>query len=177
MSNFQTYKFDFDLHQCTIIRNGGTEGSSSFLFASAPQDALDAILRQHKLDPANIPSSWHCLYIESGGSKLVVDTGFGSQEGFPQGKLFATLQNLGIASEEIDLVFLSHSRPDHIGGCINDKGQPLYPNARYLISKTEWEFASSEEILTKIGGLFERFARQKLPHLTERIHLTRSSWS
>jgi glyoxylase-like metal-dependent hydrolase (beta-lactamase superfamily II) len=38
---------------------------------------------------------------------------------------------------------------------------------------TEWEFASSEETLTKVGGLFERFARQKLLPLKDRMRFVR----
>ena len=34
--------------------------------------------------------------------------------------------------EDIDIVLLSHGHPDHIGGII-ENGQPLFPNARYVI--------------------------------------------
>ena len=49
------------------------------------------------------------------------------------------LASLGITANQIDLVFLSHRDDDHVGGSVDLQGEPLYPRARYLISRFEYQ--------------------------------------
>jgi glyoxylase-like metal-dependent hydrolase (beta-lactamase superfamily II) len=48
------------------------------------------------------------------------------------------LASIGIQPPQIDLVFLSHLDDDHVGGTVDLQGEPLYPQARYLISRFEY---------------------------------------
>jgi glyoxylase-like metal-dependent hydrolase (beta-lactamase superfamily II) len=54
------------------------------------------------------------------------------------------LASLGITAQKIDFVFLSHRDDDHIGGTVDLQGEPLYPQARYLISRFEYEEHKSD---------------------------------
>ncbi len=49
------------------------------------------------------------------------------------------LSAVGIAPHEVDLVFLTHRDGDHVGGTVNLHGEALYPRAKYLISRFEYE--------------------------------------
>jgi glyoxylase-like metal-dependent hydrolase (beta-lactamase superfamily II) len=49
------------------------------------------------------------------------------------------LASMGIEPHQIDLVFLSHRDDNHVGGTVDLRGDPLYPKARYLMSRFEYQ--------------------------------------
>jgi glyoxylase-like metal-dependent hydrolase (beta-lactamase superfamily II) len=91
------------------------------------------------------------------------------------GRLHTNLTAAGIASETADTVVLTHAHPDHIGGNLTDTGAPAYPNARYLIGRTEWAFWSDEaavrEVIAdaEIREAFLDFIRTNLEPLGDRL--------
>ena len=54
------------------------------------------------------------------------------------------LAAVGIQPHEVDLVFLTHRDSDHVGGTVDAHGQVLYPRAKYLISRFEYEEFKAE---------------------------------
>ena len=48
--------------------------------------------------------------------------------------------------DEVDLVVLTHLHGDHIGGNLID-GRPAFPNARYLVSRADWDYWTQPEVL------------------------------
>lgn len=97
----------------------------------------------------------HCVLARNGRHTVLVDTGFGTrlspleqkfydaQAGEP---LAASLAELGVAAEEIDVVLLSHLHFDHVGGAsrLDGAGRPTltFPRARHLAGRIEWDEAS-----------------------------------
>ncbi|MDP2496722.1 MAG: MBL fold metallo-hydrolase, partial [Candidatus Palauibacterales bacterium] len=57
----------------------------------------------------------------------------------------ASLAEMGVAREDVDLVLSTHLHFDHAGGNTvvagEDEFRPAFPNATYLIRRGEWEFA------------------------------------
>jgi glyoxylase-like metal-dependent hydrolase (beta-lactamase superfamily II) len=45
--------------------------------------------------------------------------------------------------EDIDTIILTHAHPDHLGGNTRD-GEVVFPNARFMVGRAEWEFWTSE---------------------------------
>lgn len=102
--------------------------------------------------------SSHSFAVETGGLRVVVDTGIGN------GKIRANpawhdldtpyLQRLSVAGfppESVDLVILTHLHADHVGWNTRDEDGngtwvPTFPNARYLTTRTEWDFWASAEL-------------------------------
>jgi glyoxylase-like metal-dependent hydrolase (beta-lactamase superfamily II) len=161
-SSFQFTLGDF---KCIAIRDGGHLGAADFLFVNAPPDELNASLQKHKFKRDQLPSTWTCLLVDTGDVKLLVDTGIGS--GNPNGgQLLPQLEQLGCSAADVDLVFLTHGHPDHLGGCAGEDNKPVFPRARYLIGKREFEFWM-EEPDEGMG----QFIRPKLKAIEDHLEL------
>ncbi|HUI76245.1 MAG TPA: MBL fold metallo-hydrolase [Candidatus Acidoferrum sp.] len=93
------------------------------------------------------------LLIRASGKNIFVETGNGTkwdaklrdiyaiESGDP---LLVSLQNEGLAPENIDLVVNTHLHFDHAGGntrFVNGRAVPAFPNARYVVQRAEIEHA------------------------------------
>ena len=84
------------------------------------------------------------IVVNTGKELVLFDTGRGATNG---GQLAAQLAAAGFDAGQIDVVVLTHCHPDHIGGVASD-GKPAFPNARYVIGETEYQFWSAPERLS-----------------------------
>jgi glyoxylase-like metal-dependent hydrolase (beta-lactamase superfamily II) len=75
------------------------------------------------------------------GKMVLVDTGLGGTDG----TLLAQLSESGVERDSVDLVVLTHIHPDHVGWNMSD-GTPTFPNARYLVSRTDWDYWTQAEV-------------------------------
>ena len=93
------------------------------------------------------------------------------------GDLMKNLKAEGVTPAEITTVVLTHAHPDHIGGVLDANGKPAFPNARYVMSRTEWDFWNSNPNLVNTGmddhvkELLVTCAQKSLPPLKGRIEL------
>ena len=55
-------------------------------------------------------SRGNALLVEAGGTRLLIDAGFGPRE------MLRRLERLGIAAAEVDAVMVTHEHSDHLGG-------------------------------------------------------------
>jgi glyoxylase-like metal-dependent hydrolase (beta-lactamase superfamily II) len=119
----------------------------------------------------NVELALTCLLVRVGDRRLLIDTGFGPQPQRPEvGQLAASLAEVGVSAEDIDTVVISHPHGDHIGGAVSGAGdgaQPTYPEARYWLSRADWDFFSAPEMLERAS------LSEKLPplHRSERLDL------
>jgi glyoxylase-like metal-dependent hydrolase (beta-lactamase superfamily II) len=104
----------------------------------------------------NIKLSVHTLLVESQGKRIIVDTCIGNDKdraSFPQWHhlnlpFLKSLESAGSPREKVDRVICTHLHVDHVGwNTMLDKGKwvPTFPNAKYLIGGTEWDFFSKKE--------------------------------
>lgn len=120
-----------------------------------------------------IPLAMRCLLVRSDEAIVLVDTGLGNKEsqkfhdiygvanqGEPT-RLESSLGALGVFPEDIDLVISSHLHFDHAGGnTVRDsRGRvgPAFPNARYLVSRGEYEFARGDNERVRASYLEANF--------------------
>jgi len=92
----------------------------------------------------------HSFAFVLGGLRVVVDTGIGNgkERANPAWHNLRTgylqrLTDAGFPPDEVDLVILTHLHADHVGWNtreVNGEWVPTFPNARYLVSRTEREF-------------------------------------
>jgi glyoxylase-like metal-dependent hydrolase (beta-lactamase superfamily II) len=157
------YSFKIGDFNCLAISDGDQIGSSPPLFTNAPEAELMLALENHGLRRDHLPSTWTCLLVETPEHLILVDTGEYNAFNLGGGKLFPGLRDAGIAPEDIDTVVLTHGHPDHIGGCLNAKGEPNFPKARYVLAQTEWDYwTDPEEKPDPFVGMFAGWVRNCL---------------
>ena len=182
--NAEIYHFKVGTFKCMAVSDGTHTYTpptfpppATFLFANAPKERLEQVLREHSLQPEQWIewiSPYICVVVDTGKHQVLVDTGAGGLA--PNtGRLLQNLQAEGIAPGDIDTVILTHGHPDHIGGNTVSEGRPAFPNARFVMWKDEWDFWTSEEAEVKLDEhareLLLMFARKNLPPIQGSLDL------
>lgn len=122
-------------------------------------------------DDQLILMSLNCLLVQTGGKKIVVDTGYGSKLpdklqkqlrlNRPNGGLIEGLARLGLTPDDIDLVIDTHLHADHSAGntAYDADGHviPVFPNAEYVVQRREYEDASRPNERTRATYVAENF--------------------
>jgi glyoxylase-like metal-dependent hydrolase (beta-lactamase superfamily II) len=150
----QTHELTVGDFRCIAINDGNHTYApptfpppSIFLLATAPADELAPALHAHGLSADSWKewtSPYTCLLVDTGSEKVLLDTGTGGL--IPgTGQLVDALASAGIAPTDISVVIVTHAHPDHIGGCGDDGGRPVFENARHVMSRREHDFWTSDE--------------------------------
>lgn len=91
--------------------------------------------------------------IRSDGRTILVDTGLGPKPAdMPDaqwGELLDDFRRKGVRPEDVDAVVMTHLHRDHIGwNLTSDNGRyvPTFPNARYWMSRTDWETSHRPDV-------------------------------
>ena len=63
----------------------------------------------------------------------------------------------GVIEDVTDIVF-THAHPDHLWGLLDDFDDPLFPDASYMIGKTEWDYWLNPNTVDEIGEARASFA-------------------
>lgn len=169
MSHF--YEFRIGNFSATIFNDGTINNKASSLFATAPPEQLSEALARYNLQADSIPVYFNMAFIDTGLEKILIDTGVGhdpnqSSHGF----LYENLASIGVDFADVDIVLISHAHADHIACNTDADGFPLFPNARYLIWKDEWEYWTGASIL-KEANHHTMAVRRNLLGLCDRIEI------
>lgn len=122
---------------CAVLQEG-----------AAFMDRDSVIARYPNVEPADVavalgdsePSgSLNLLYINSGGTRILADVGFGAHGPPGMGGTQRGLGGLGLSPADLDIVFLTHFHGDHIAGFFTPEGAPVYANARFVTMQSEWD--------------------------------------
>lgn len=74
------------------------------------------------------------------------------------GTLPDSLDALGLSPEDITHLVITHGHPDHIWGLLDDFDEPLLPNARILMGRTEFDYWIDPATIDSIGAARQAFA-------------------
>ena len=79
-----------------------------------------------------------CSFVlRDGDTTVLVDAGMGPEH---DGGLLTDLAEAGVTPGDVDVVIFTHLHGDHTGWNIDrQSGQPVFTNARYLVSQTDWD--------------------------------------
>ncbi len=104
-----------------------------------------------------IRMNMNCVFIDTGAERILIETGIGEKWSTKHTEIYGiararplaeSLRSIaGVEPERITIVINTHLHFDHAGGntVLNEAGAavPAFPNARYFVSKAEWEHAEA----------------------------------
>ena len=168
------YPFRVGDLECMVIRDTVSPMDLDQIFPSIKGKEMKRLLEQYHIPRGEVMDVM-CLLIRMDQKTVLIDTGWGTGKQKGWGNLISILRSNGIKPEGIDTVVISHGHPDHIGGNADDKGQPLFPKAQYIMFKKEWEFWKSLPDLKQIEKWVQQemhaYVRKNLIPLRERLTL------
>ncbi len=182
--NSDVYRFNIGQFKCTAVSDGTMNyvppmfpPPATLLCINAPREQLERTLNQQGINLQQWKewtSHYTCLLIDTGTKRVLVDTGAGNL-GPTTGKLLSNLKQAGVTPYDIDMVIISHAHPDHLGGNTDNEGKPVFPRARWVIGKDEWQFWTSGQAEQKLPEQFRdrqiKFARKNLLPIKDKIEL------
>ena len=123
------------------------QGLTSMYGDGGTADAVKALARANRIDAERFEHTFIPTVVDTGKEVVLFDTGNGTlrrefeplRDRLPDGHLLDRLRDLGYAPEDIDVVVITHGHPDHIGG-LGTRGQPAFPDARYVFAAAEYDF-------------------------------------
>jgi glyoxylase-like metal-dependent hydrolase (beta-lactamase superfamily II) len=111
-------------------------------------------------ESGKLVTSLHSWLVRTGKYTILVDSCSGNHKprpGMPRFDMLNTkylerLREAGVEPEQIDFVMCTHLHVDHVGWNTrldNGKWVPTFPNAKYVMSKTDHDFWAAEAKLPK----------------------------
>lgn len=160
------YKFQIGSMACTAL-NDGINPINEFheikdLYPDVPVDQLKNIAFNIMTESDRL-FCYNPLLIETNGQRLLIDTGH------ENGRIVSQIQALGIDPAEIDLVFITHAHNDHTGGSSDENGNLVYPNARFMMNRLEWQFWMEQDL--DLDPNYLQRTRGKLSRFQEKLTL------
>ncbi|MDE2935203.1 MAG: MBL fold metallo-hydrolase [Chloroflexota bacterium] len=121
----------------------------SIFYPDVPADAW-VDYREFLDANGNLTHNIGAWLVLSAGNTILVDTGLGGRPvATPLGgepALPSVMEAAGARPEDIDIVVYTHLHFDHTGWNTVDEGgapRPLFPNARHVVQRTEWNYWTS----------------------------------
>ncbi|MEX3008118.1 MBL fold metallo-hydrolase [Hoeflea sp. TYP-13] len=145
-----------------------------FIFRDVPQDELQALLKSNGYDATRLEPECNVTVLRDGERLVLFDVGAGSNFMPSAGRLPASLEEAGIAPEDVTDVVFTHAHPDHIWGLLDDFDELAFPEARYHMNRTEWDYWRADDTLEKTPDARKTFvigAQNRMVVLEDQIEL------
>lgn len=149
------------------IPTGNLKLDGGAMFGVVPKSMWS---KQYPADENNL-CNWamRCLLVIDGDRKILIDNGIGDKQDARflshfhlngDDTLVGSLAKLGLTKDDITDMVLTHLHFDHTGGSIEwneDKSKliPSFKNAKYWVSKAQWEWATKPNKREKASFLGE----------------------
>lgn len=124
----------------STVSDGNLTLPGDFIFETVPQDALSPILSEFNLSRDQLTPECNLALYQDGERNVLFDVGSGPDFMPSAGKIVDSLDQFGLAVEDVTHVVFTHAHPDHLWGLLDDFDDPLFSEAQYLISQNEWDY-------------------------------------
>jgi glyoxylase-like metal-dependent hydrolase (beta-lactamase superfamily II) len=139
-SNAAHYQFRVGDIRASVVSDGVIGGPPRIYASDAPELELQEALRRAFLPSDHLTLNLNTLLLEVGGRRILLEAGAGRTMGPNGGRLFANLAALGLRPEDIDVVVVSHTHPDHVGNLRAADGSKAFPKATVFAPRADWDF-------------------------------------
>jgi glyoxylase-like metal-dependent hydrolase (beta-lactamase superfamily II) len=162
------WRFKFGAFEFTTIADSEAfiDGPYPIIGKNAEESDVRKFMRDNLVQEQRYQPGFSPTVLNTGKELVLFDTGNGANGFVPRpngGWLAAQLGPAGFKAEDIDVVVLSHGHPDHVAGII-EGDKPLFPNARYVIAATEYDYWAPEGKhtgeLEKLAAVFRANTKQ-----------------
>jgi glyoxylase-like metal-dependent hydrolase (beta-lactamase superfamily II) len=166
------HRFNLGDAEVTIVSDGPLPlGPPKGTFVGVPDDEVKKMLADNFLPTDNVVLEQNSPIVNTGEKLILFDTGMGTLKAFgpTTGRQQKSMMEAGIKPGDIDAVVISHAHIDHIGGIVDANDKPLFPNAQYYMTQSDFDFWTDE---SKAGGPLKDFivhARKNLLPVRDRI--------
>lgn len=113
----------------------------------------------------------NCLLIDSGEHRILIDAGCGDGFQTSAGRLVNNLTAAGTKCSEIDRIIITHGHIDHVAGCFDSQGNPVFPDTHYITTNDEWEYWESPPGENQMQNMFFDITRRNLVPARSRFEL------
>jgi glyoxylase-like metal-dependent hydrolase (beta-lactamase superfamily II) len=154
-----------DYELISLVDTHGVIGPLAEVYPGVPAEAWDPYrdLYPDLFDDSRWRPPFGCFLLRSERHTVLIDAGVGPPGGSflpaAQGLLPSALAEVGVEPDLIDVCVLTHLHIDHVGWAATD-GRPLWPQARYLASHTDFNWVEGRAPLER-----DRVLRPLLPLL------------
>ncbi|WP_208353252.1 MBL fold metallo-hydrolase [Pseudaestuariivita rosea] len=138
--NAAFYRFQVGDIAATVLSDGLIGGPPTVYAGNAPEAELEEVLRRAFLPTDHMTLNLNTLLLEIGDRRILLEAGAGATMGPNGGRLFDNLGALGLTPDDIDVVVISHTHPDHVGNLRAADGSRAFPNATVMAPRADWSF-------------------------------------
>jgi len=123
-----------------------------------PAEFLAELRDRYGLTGEQVTPPCNHTLLRDGDRTVLFDVGAGFDFMPSAGMLPDTLDEMGVAPEEITHLVITHAHPDHIWGLLDDFDEPFLPNAQIIMGRAEWDYWMDPNTIDTIGAERQSFA-------------------
>lgn len=158
--------------EITTLLDGAVQldGPHPIFGENQPLETVRQFAAENLLPETRMEISFTPVIVNTGTETVLFDTGNGGATNRrPNAGLLASrLAAAGFKPGDITIVVITHCHGDHIGGLM-EAGQPVFPNARYVIGQVEYDYWSDMSRLSEKAAATADLVQKHVVPLAEKM--------